>query len=353
MRNNLVNMTIADYSAALARGEIKVDRSYQRSPQVWPAQAQSFLIETILLDYPVPKLALHQLTDIKSKKTIKYVVDGQQRTNAITAFYRDEFRLSKSLETADAAGCTLSELPDEYQEAFLAYPLQFDQFEAATDADVRDYFRRINSFTAPLNAEEQRHARYQGPMKWLVNSLSTRYGSMLVDLDVLTEKSVIRMADAKFISEIVHALEYGISTTSKVTLDRMYAAYERKEEVPNDAAIRTAIDDALNFLVGIEEIQNTSLAKMNVFYSLLLAVILVQQNWATLREQSPTLGKTKIHDNSTANLLTLAASLEDPDAYAEFAEFTEAAAEKTNTKDQRSTRVAWLAIALSQPSLSA
>ena len=41
-------MTIADYCAAYDRGEIKINRDYQRS-EVWPSAARSFLIETVLL----------------------------------------------------------------------------------------------------------------------------------------------------------------------------------------------------------------------------------------------------------------------------------------------------------------
>jgi len=37
---------------------------------------------------------------------------------------------------------------------------------AATPAEVREVFRRINSYTVPLNSEEQRHATYQGPFKF-------------------------------------------------------------------------------------------------------------------------------------------------------------------------------------------
>jgi hypothetical protein len=353
MRNNLVNMTIADYVAALERKEILVDPSYQRSPQVWPTQAQSFLIETILMGYPIPKLALHQMTDLKSRRTTKYVVDGQQRTNAIRHFYQDVLRLGRNLEMSEAAGRTLSGLDENLQEAFLAYPLQFDQFEASTNENVRDYFRRINSFTAPLNAEEQRHARYQGAMKWLINSLASHHGSTFVSLNVLTQKNVIRMGDAKLLSELVHALVHGITTTTKAALNKLYADYERVDTVTDEAQIRKVIGEALDLVLAIPDIQDTALMKTNVFYSLMLAAILVQSNWRTLRPLSPVVGRTKLADAAEENLLTLAAALEDPEAFEEYEEFTEAASEKTNVKAQRETRVKWLALALSQDDMLA
>lgn len=92
------NFTIADYCNAMIRNEIIVNRDYQRSDQVWPPRAKAFLIETILLDYPIPKLSLYQVTDVKSRKTIKEIVDGQQRSQAILDFYNDKFSLSKETE---------------------------------------------------------------------------------------------------------------------------------------------------------------------------------------------------------------------------------------------------------------
>ena len=51
--------TVADYCAAMTNGEIIVNRDYQRSDKVWPPAARSYLIESILLDYPIPKLFLY------------------------------------------------------------------------------------------------------------------------------------------------------------------------------------------------------------------------------------------------------------------------------------------------------
>src|SRR5687768_16101845 len=137
-----VTSSIGDYCAAFERNEIVVDTTYQRSPDVWPNPARSYLIETILKEFPVPKLAIHQATDVISRRSIKNVVDGQQRTMAILDFYRNELRLARALELTEAAGKTYEELPDNLKQVFLAYVLTFDQFEAAGDEVVREYFRR-------------------------------------------------------------------------------------------------------------------------------------------------------------------------------------------------------------------
>src|SRR6266536_1432263 len=128
MKTNLVNMTIADYCSAFERGEVLINKTYQRSSDVWPSPARSYLIETILKGFPIPKLALHQVTDLRSRKTLKYVVDGQQRSSVIRSFFNNELRLLRSIELAPATNHTYEELPAELQEDFLSYMLYFDQF---------------------------------------------------------------------------------------------------------------------------------------------------------------------------------------------------------------------------------
>ena len=77
--------TVVDFCHAMGRNEIIVNREYQRSDKVWPGSAQSYLIETIILGFPIPKFFLYQKTDLPSKKTYKEIVDGQQRSMAQAA----------------------------------------------------------------------------------------------------------------------------------------------------------------------------------------------------------------------------------------------------------------------------
>jgi hypothetical protein len=347
MRINTVNMSVGDYCRTFDRFEAEVDHTYQRSPNVWPELARSYLIETMLKEFPIPKLALHQVTDLKSRKSVKRVVDGQQRTMALLDFFHDKMRLSKTLELEVAADKLLSELPEELQNQFLAYNLTFDQFEAASEEVVREYFRRINSFTAPLNAEEQRHARFQGALKWFVVRRTEKYSDAFVQLGVLTKKSVVRMGDAKLIAELVPALLNGITTTNKNTLNAMYLKHDKGIRFEGDKEIRQAIDTAMNEILALEGIGSTALMKTHVFYSLVLAVIRVRLAWPALRYVSNTPRRAaSLAENATENLTALAAALDDPDAHTEYEKFVEASAERTNVKAQRETRVRWLVAAL-------
>ena len=351
IRPNMITLSVADYCNAYKRREILVDRKYQRNDTVWPQSAQSYLIETILRGFPMPKLALHQQTDVRSRKSLKYVVDGQQRTNAIVDFFEGRLTLSKSLELEAARGETIDGLSQDLQEAFLSYPLQFDQFEAADENVVREYFRRINSFTTPLNPEERRHANFQGNMKWFILKLAERHTETLVSLRTMSEREIVRMADRKLFAEIVHAMLNGVRTTNSRMLDSLYRDCDA-DDIPEEDQLRHAIDSACSRIVGWRELCTTSLVqKSHIFYSLMLAVISVEKKWPRPLGEDISCSSGEIHASSEQNLLAISDALESEDGTSRFKAFVKASSEKTNTKNQRSTRIKWLATALTQPRL--
>ena len=346
IRPNSITLTVADYCNAYGRQEVLVDRKYQRNASVWPQRAQSYLIETILRGFPMPKLALHQQTDVTSRKSLKYVVDGQQRTNAIVDFFYGRLTLSRSLELEAARGKTINGLSEELQEAFLSYPLQFDQFEVADDDVVREYFRRINSFTTPLNPEERRHANFQGNMKWLILKLAERHTKTLVSLTTMSEREIVRMADHKLFAEVVHAMLDGVRTTNSRMLDSMYRKYNN-EDIPRGDELLQAIDSACSRIVGWRQLCTTSLVqRSHIFYSLMLAVISVETKWPKLLQEGIDYSSGISHPNPEQNLLAISDALISEEEASPFKCFVKASGEKTNTKDQRSTRIKWLATAL-------
>src|SRR6202030_3121141 len=122
--------------------------------------------------YPIPKFYLYQVTDLRTRQTVKEIVDGQQRSMAIRDYFAGVFRLSQVIELEDARGKTYDELGEQLQGQFLGYGLAYDLLVGATSTEVRETFRRMNLFTVPLNPEEQRHAVYQGKFKWFVHRVA-------------------------------------------------------------------------------------------------------------------------------------------------------------------------------------
>lgn len=344
---NPTTYTVADYCQMFDRRELRVNREYQRSDKVWPVPAQSFLIETILLGYPMPKLSLHQITDVKTRKTVKEIVDGQQRTRAIKAFYDGTLRLSRTLKLREAAGSTYTDLPDDLRQAFLDYPIAVDVFTGASPEQIREVFRRMNSYTVPLNPEEQRHANWQGEMKWFIYSLSEAYDEVLLKLGVFNQRRLVRMSDAKLYAEITHALLNGVTTTNSKSLDALYRNYDSAFTVRDafENRFRAAIEVLQH---DLEDLHGGALMKPHMFYSLVLAIMHVQDPVERLLTVWPIGEPADVDWSSVLPRLTALAEATQGEAEhaEEFREFIEASEAKTNVQKQRSVRIRWLVQAL-------
>lgn len=343
-------MTIADYCAAMNRNEIVINSNYQRSDKVWPPAARSFLIESILLGFPIPKLFLFQKTDLKSKKTIKEIVDGQQRSKTIHDFFSGKLAMSSKSTLQDAAGKKYEQLGDNLKGAFLNYQLSVDLFLSATPREIREAFRRLNSYTVPLNPEEKRHAEYQGEFKWFVHQLTSEHEEIFLEMGVFGQKQIVRMQDTKLITEVTHAILHGITTTKSKQLDDVYE--ELDDEFPQKPMIEERITKALDWLMEIDDIHHGPLMAPHILYTLLLAVSHLQNPCDTLQEVFELAAPANIDgDIATGNLSKLADALESDPPPKKFKAFVDAASEKTNVKDQRKTRFEWLCRALSLDTL--
>ena len=339
------NFTVADYCQAMQRGEIIINRDYQRSDHVWPPAARSFLIETVLLGFPMPKFSLYQITDLKSKKTYKEIVDGQQRSMAIRDFYEDKLRLSSSLETSDAAGRIYSELDDDFKQKFLDYQLSADLFVAAIQEEVRDVFRRMNSYTVPLNPEEQRHAIFQGKFKWFIHRLAKHSDENLMQMGVFGEKQLIRMADTKLLAEISHALTFGIQTTNKKKLDDLYR--DREKSFPEESELEARVNETIDQLIEWSPLHAGILMKSYIVYSLMLAITHMKKPVALFQDLHPS-GHAIHFDNQEvlSNLTALSEALENAEEPGRFSEFVAACSSRTNVREQREKRFSWFCRAL-------
>jgi hypothetical protein len=342
--------TVADYCKSMKRNEIVVNKDYQRSDKVWPPAARSYLIETILKGFPIPKLYLYQITDVKSRETHKEIVDGQQRSMAVFGFYNDEFKVSKSAENEDIQDRKYSELDHEFKQAFLDYAIDADVFVSATSAEVVEVFRRMNSYTVPLNPEEQRHAEFQGKFKWFINDLADKAEAVFLDTGIFKEKQLVRMGDNKLLTELCDSFVNGTRTTTKATLDSLYQKYD--QSFPQREEFYNRLTSAFNLIRKMEAIHDTALMKPYMVYSLTQAITHVLKPVKKLSKlfSSP---KLKSLDLNTVipNLTSLANAAEQDEAEGRFADFIRASNEKTNTRENRVTRFKWFCKALTSDHL--
>lgn len=339
--------TIAEYCDQMTNRKIIVNRDYQRSPKVWPPAAKSYLIDTILLGFPISKLSLYQSTDLKSRQTIKEIVDGQQRSQTILSFYRDEFRISGK---SQFAGKKYSQLEDIDQAKFLDYQLSVDVFVGATPAEIRQVFRRMNSYTVPLNDQEKRHAVYQGAFKWFMVDVSEKYAQVLKDIGVFSESQLSRMADVSLLAEIVIALFDGITSQSQKKITDFYGSHD--DAFDEGEEIGQRLDDGFRHIIEWQDIHNTAIMKSYHFYTLMLAILHCLQPVPKLQSIFQIERPVRFErDIVLANLGTLAEALEQPDEEPRnFDDFFEASSAATTRIKQRQTRFIYFCRAL-QPQI--
>src|SRR3546814_16922943 len=81
MPSFLEQYRIADFLDWHKEKRLVLNPEFQRG-SVWTAAAKTYLIDTILRQLPMPKVYLRTRVDLESKKSIREVVDGQQRLRA-------------------------------------------------------------------------------------------------------------------------------------------------------------------------------------------------------------------------------------------------------------------------------
>jgi hypothetical protein len=341
---------IAEYLAMLDRDDVTVNRDYQRMKGIWPIAARSFLVETVLKNFPIPKLSLHHRTDPATLAPHRQVVDGQQRTYALRDFLDNKFRLSNRIDTEEWRGKKFRDLSDADKRRFLNYGLNFDLLVGAETDEVREVFRRMNTFTVALNYEEQRNAAFDGKFKWFIRELAQDYTDPFLNAGVFKNSGLIRMADAKLLTEIAHAYFYGIKTTNSRSLDMVYSQHDAEfdEESELDKRMRAALDYALSWEIFYEG----PLFKPYQFYSFVLACMHVAGRIPALKSQIKLTSSAKRKADSVVeeNLGKLDSALiadeEEETVPKRLASFIEASDTKTNTREQRMTRVRWFCKAL-------
>lgn len=329
--------TIAAFCQALKDGSITVNTTYQRG-KVWGGPARSSLIETILLGYPIPKLFLHQITDLKTRRVRMEIVDGQQRSTAIADFLDGNLAISKTADER-VRGKTFEQLDDEMKNEFLTYQLSIDVFPTGDLREVREAFRRINSHTATLNAEEKRHSDYQGAFKWYIHGLCGRYADVLLGIGCLTEKTLARMGDAKLLTELVFSLLNGIQTTKPSHLNALYAKFEK--DFPELDRVDKQVTYAFSQLAEYQEIFRSELVKPYNLHLLLLAFAHDRYGIPQLESIVPPKRSRAAKTQVLIGLSALMEALEEDKPSPELAEFARASEQGTNVEAARKVRFIW------------
>lgn len=159
------------------RHVIKLNPDYQRNHR-WDNEFSSKLIESLLLNIPIPLIYLSQDVDvdeeIDDEKISRYsVIDGQQRLTAIYNFFKNSYPLIKLEVLDDLNGSFYKDLPSFLIRRLEERTISCLRIDSTMDAQVKyDIFERLNSGSVKLEAQELRNATCRGPFKKLIKKLA-------------------------------------------------------------------------------------------------------------------------------------------------------------------------------------
>lgn len=333
-------MSVGDYCKALNDELITVNDEYQRNAGIWAAYARSFFIESILLEYPIPKIFLYSKVDLRARSTIKEIVDGQQRSHTLQSFYNKKFRLSSKIDTVELRGKNYNQLSEEFQSKFISYSLPIDEFRGVQPREIQESFRRMNASNVPLNDEEQRNAKFQGPFKWFIQSVSFRFSDQLRAVGVLSRRDIIRMGDSRLYSEIIHTVLNGFVTTKAAQIDALYRRFnvEFEEEDLYFSYLEEGIESAIKELAtGDRELQRGYMFQT-------LALIFIDRRYnlglrANALAAAPEVGAAL--QGQAVDLAILIDGLRDPEGHPSIAEFVDST-KGTNVGRAKAVRFLYL-----------
>lgn len=265
MRSQPVSYNIGDLNEWYRKQTLILQPKFQRR-DVWSKNARSFLIDTIINGLPVPKLYIRQKIDLDTGRSIREVVDGQQRLKAVFDFIKGDLTISK-IHNKDYAGVKFEDLPDSVKRDFYAYQFSVGLLLGATDREVLDVFIRINTYTLTLQAQEKRNAGFSGAFKQTVYNLGLDHLEFWRKNRILSNRRIARMGEAELTSELVVAMLDGLQG-GKSSLSGFYKKYD--EEFPHAEEVTKKFHDIIGLIAFVfgDTLPATAYRREPFFYSL-------------------------------------------------------------------------------------
>lgn len=153
--------------------KLVVHPPYQRN-YVWDAKKASLLIESVLMNIPVPMIYLAANSDGKVN-----VIDGQQRLTSLFSFIEGKFpdgsvfKLTGLKVLTHLKGLTFAQLDETDQDKISEYTLRTITFTADSDPELQyEIFSRLNTGSMALNNQELRNCVYRGSFNDLIKNLA-------------------------------------------------------------------------------------------------------------------------------------------------------------------------------------
>jgi hypothetical protein len=251
MQYEIKEWVIQDLIGLYEAKKLNLSPPYQRN-DIWPPLSKKRLIESVKLGYPLPTFFLHQKADSYD------MVDGQQRTRTFIGYQKKLF--------SDTAKKNYDPAVDD--KLYKEYKIFICIITTAEGEDgmVEDFYYRVNKYGIKLNRPEIKRAEFfSTAFQELVEKLAGK--EEFEKLNLFTTKSLDRLSDLDFVSELITLEKFGI-TDKKITVDKLYENQtidEREIE-----RLENAFTNILQRIVQLDKvysISETRYRQRNDFYT--------------------------------------------------------------------------------------
>lgn len=167
LHTETLDFSISTVIDSLEKGSIFVPEFQRR--YVWNQSQASRLIESLIIQCPIPVIYLNQEKDERLS-----VIDGNQRLLSLKKFIKNnQFGLKGLTAYPELEGLKFFELDARFQRHILNRTLRCIVIAKDTHPQIKfDVFERLNSGSVKLSSQELRHGIYHGSFMKLINELA-------------------------------------------------------------------------------------------------------------------------------------------------------------------------------------
>lgn len=167
LRVQAYDKSVSDLVRMVEIGDILLNPEYQRN-YVWDNKKASLLIESILLNIPIPVIYASEEED-----STWNIVDGLQRLASLKRFFDNSFKLSGLNVLSELNGTRYQDLNPKAKRLLSNGNLRVILIFNDSHPEIKyDIFMRLNSGAVKLNEQELRNCLYRGSLNDLIKNLA-------------------------------------------------------------------------------------------------------------------------------------------------------------------------------------
>lgn len=280
--NRAVSKTVYKVSDFLSWQKSKslvLSPSFQRR-SVWQKSAKSYLIDTVIREFPIPIIFVREKTDLSTLEPVREVVDGQQRLRTLLSFVApqtlsdygdtDAFTID-ARHNKELAGKTFANLSPDVRKQILNYDFSVHILASDTDdREVLQIFARMNSTGVKLNSQELRNAEFFGEFKQVAYRLAYEQLNRWRVWKVFSEMEIARMNEVEETSDLMISMLPSVGVHEKIqsNVGKFYERFDEEFDSKEEITIRfRAVMDKIDEISG-ETLHVTEFRRSTLFHTL-------------------------------------------------------------------------------------